>query len=222
MRVQEVTANTPSPHCTCLGTGSRSTGCSVELKASETTWPAVPHARGIPAVNRTSSESAVSFIRDPGSSIRDPSSQPGIPLPDGPVQRCLRAHFPEKCALDGFPEDLEEFGLIGHDHGEVTSELKFTNGDRSSLPLRTGTLLSEVRIGGRLLRRREDHRQLRERELILVACHVECEPTRLLVILAGLRHRQRHQRGMDHPTFPHGIRRDELLPITPWRAFFHA
>src|SRR3989442_12089663 len=189
IRVAGVMENSPSPHRACFGTGSRAIGWEVAVKASGTAPPAAPNAAGVAAAaGRTRSRRMTgSLIWTPGSGIRNPALEPGIPLPDGPVQRCLRAHFPEKCALDGFPEDLEEFGLIGHDHGEVASELEFTNGNRPSLPLRTGSLLSEVRIAGRLLRRRKDHRQLRKRNLILVACNVHPESARLPLCLPGLR-----------------------------------
>src|SRR2546422_7840953 len=173
IRVAGVMENSPSPHRACFGTGSRATGWEVAVKAAGTVSPAAPTAAGVAAAaGRTRSRRMTgSLIRTPGSGIRNPASEPGIPLPDGPVQCCLCAHFPEKCALDGFPEDLKQFGLIGHDHGEVASELEFTIGNHPSLPLRTGSLLSEVRIGVTLLRRRKDHRQLRERKLILVALH---------------------------------------------------
>src|SRR5947208_6271502 len=112
---------------------------------------ATPDTAGLPAINGTSRENAVSFIRDPGSIIQDPSSQAGVPFPHGPVQRFFRAHLPKECALHGLAEDLEQLPLVGDDHGEIASILQLPDGDRPRLPLRTGSRLPEVGIGGRLL-----------------------------------------------------------------------
>src|SRR5206468_11297564 len=98
---------------------------------------ATPDTAGLPAINGTSREHAVSFIRDPGSIIQDPSSQAGVPFPHAPVHRFSRAHLPKECALHGLAADLEQLPLAGAAHGEIASIPQLTDGDRPRLPLRT-------------------------------------------------------------------------------------